>query len=192
MPNGGFAVRAENLYYATMTYEQGLPVKVIFNKPEPMVDILGIHQRLGLKQFPRRDGKVSARDVLLQRLSRAPFEREDRQILPAPTGTTYDKKPQMSAYEVTEEMLRRIASDQYELMCSISPTATWSTTPASSRRGRASRPSMSAWAGGRRRPRRGGADCDGRPRQLRTDDRPRDRRSAHRPHNMRCRSHRRG
>ena len=40
-----------------------------------------------------------------------PFAGEDRQIVPSPRDvTTYDKKPEMSAYEVTDEMLRRIAS----------------------------------------------------------------------------------
>jgi 2,3-bisphosphoglycerate-independent phosphoglycerate mutase len=30
--------------------------------------------------------------------------------------TTYDQKPEMSAYEVTDEMIRRIESDKYDLI----------------------------------------------------------------------------
>src|SRR5690606_24487940 len=45
-----------------------------------------------------------------------PFDGEDRQIVPSPRDvTTYDQKPEMSAPGVTEEMLRRIASDRYDL-----------------------------------------------------------------------------
>jgi 2,3-bisphosphoglycerate-independent phosphoglycerate mutase len=46
-----------------------------------------------------------------------PFDKEDRCVVPSPRDvTTYDQKPEMSAREITEEVLRRIASDQYDLM----------------------------------------------------------------------------
>src|SRR5262249_44478478 len=54
-PNGGFKrnVRQKNLYYATMAgYEEGLPVQVIFDKPEKMKDIFGmVIAAAGLKQL---------------------------------------------------------------------------------------------------------------------------------------------
>src|SRR5262249_28529537 len=46
-----------------------------------------------------------------------PFDGEDRQIIPSPRDVpTYDLKPEMSALAVTDEMLRRIELDRYELM----------------------------------------------------------------------------
>jgi 2,3-bisphosphoglycerate-independent phosphoglycerate mutase len=45
-----------------------------------------------------------------------PFDGEDRQIIPSPKVATYDVQPEMSAYEVTEEMERRIASEQYDVV----------------------------------------------------------------------------
>ena len=46
-----------------------------------------------------------------------PFEKEDRCLVPSPRDVpTYDHKPQMSALAVTEEVLRRIASDRYDFI----------------------------------------------------------------------------
>jgi 2,3-bisphosphoglycerate-independent phosphoglycerate mutase len=46
-----------------------------------------------------------------------PFENEDRCLVPSPRDVpTYDYKPQMSALAVTEEVLQRIGSDQYDLI----------------------------------------------------------------------------
>ena len=46
-----------------------------------------------------------------------PFKGEDRCLVPSPRDVpTYDHKPEMSALAVSEEVLQRIASDQYDLM----------------------------------------------------------------------------
>ncbi|GMU22968.1 MAG: 2,3-bisphosphoglycerate-independent phosphoglycerate mutase [Phycisphaerae bacterium] len=122
VPNGGFdrGQRLENLYYATMAeYEKGLPVKVVFNKPPKMDNILGMYAAgLGLKQFRCAETeKYPHVTFFFNDYRDEPFEGEDRQIVPSPRDvSTYDQKPEMSAYGVTEEMLRRIESDQYDLM----------------------------------------------------------------------------
>jgi 2,3-bisphosphoglycerate-independent phosphoglycerate mutase len=47
----------------------------------------------------------------------APFSGEDRILVPSPRGVaTYDLKPEMSAYEVTEKALEAIKSEQYALI----------------------------------------------------------------------------
>ena len=43
----------------------------------------------------------------------AVFNGEDRILVPSPDVATYDLKPEMSAYEVTEELEKAIASDKY-------------------------------------------------------------------------------
>jgi 2,3-bisphosphoglycerate-independent phosphoglycerate mutase len=43
-----------------------------------------------------------------------PFSREDRKLVPSPKVATYDLKPEMSAIEVTKELLARMA--QYDLI----------------------------------------------------------------------------
>jgi 2,3-bisphosphoglycerate-independent phosphoglycerate mutase len=46
-----------------------------------------------------------------------PFENEDRCLIPSPRDVaTYDLKPEMSAYKITEEVLPRIKSNQYNLI----------------------------------------------------------------------------
>jgi 2,3-bisphosphoglycerate-independent phosphoglycerate mutase len=46
-----------------------------------------------------------------------PFANEDRCLIPSPRDIpTYDHKPEMSAEGVTEEVLKRIASDRYDLI----------------------------------------------------------------------------
>ncbi len=41
---------------------------------------------------------------------------EDRALIPSPKVATYDLKPEMSAYEVTDEVIKRINLDQYDVI----------------------------------------------------------------------------
>lgn len=45
-----------------------------------------------------------------------PFPGEDRVLVPSPDVATYDLKPEMSAYEVTSEMERALASNRYDVI----------------------------------------------------------------------------
>ncbi len=122
VPNGGFdrGKKLEDIYFAGMTgYEKGLPIHVVFEKPPKMVNILGGYvSSLGLKQFRCAETeKYPHVTFFFNDYRDEPFDGEDRQIVPSPRDvSTYDQKPEMSAPGVTEEMLRRIASDQYELI----------------------------------------------------------------------------
>ena len=44
----------------------------------------------------------------------APFENEDRALINSPKVATYDLQPEMSAYLVCDEVLKRIESDKYD------------------------------------------------------------------------------
>jgi len=46
----------------------------------------------------------------------APNKNEERVLIPSPKVATYDMKPEMSAYEVCEEVIRRIDSDKYDFI----------------------------------------------------------------------------
>ena len=46
----------------------------------------------------------------------APNPGEDRVLIPSPKVATYDLKPEMSAYEVTAEAVKRIESGKYDVM----------------------------------------------------------------------------
>ena len=41
-------------------------------------------------------------------------EKEDRILVPSPKVETYDQKPEMSAYEVTDKVIEAIESDKYD------------------------------------------------------------------------------
>jgi 2,3-bisphosphoglycerate-independent phosphoglycerate mutase len=115
-----------DVYYLTMTaYEQGLPVHVAYPKPPKMKDILGDYiSRLGLKQFRCAETeKYPHVTFFFNDYRDEPFPLEDRQIIPSPRVcpdgsplTTYDQKPEMSAIEVCDEVVRRIDSGIYDLI----------------------------------------------------------------------------
>ncbi|MFP4016168.1 MAG: 2,3-bisphosphoglycerate-independent phosphoglycerate mutase [Halanaerobiales bacterium] len=44
------------------------------------------------------------------------YSGEDRKLIPSPKVATYDLKPEMSAYEVTDALLERIAEDKYDVI----------------------------------------------------------------------------
>ena len=46
----------------------------------------------------------------------APFNGEDRALIPSPKVATYDLKPEMSAYEVCDEVVSRINSGKYDVI----------------------------------------------------------------------------
>lgn len=109
-----------NVKFVTMTeYEQGLPVEAAIKKPPKMVNTLGAYvSEAGLTQFRCAETeKFPHVTFFFNDYRDAPYPGEERQIIASPRDvTTYDQKPEMSAPGVTEEMLRRIASDKYDLM----------------------------------------------------------------------------
>jgi 2,3-bisphosphoglycerate-independent phosphoglycerate mutase len=109
-----------DLFFATMTaYETGLPVHVAYPKPPKMNNILGEYiSNLGLKQFRCAETeKFPHVTFFFNDYRNDPFPGEDRQIIPSPTDvSTYDQKPQMSAYGICDEVVRRVDSGQYDLI----------------------------------------------------------------------------
>ena len=107
------------LFYCTMTaYEQGLPVHVAYPKPPKMSHILGEYvSNLGLKQFRSAETeKFPHVTFFFNDYREAPFPGEDRQMVPSPQVSTYDQKPEMSAYGVTDEVVSRVNSGKYDLV----------------------------------------------------------------------------
>lgn len=109
-----------DLHFVTMSaYEDGLPVEVAFEKPEPIPDLLGGYvARHGLTQFRCAETeKYPHVTFFFNDYRDEPFPGEERQLIPSPRAvSTYDQKPEMSADEVTDVMLRRIALDKHDLM----------------------------------------------------------------------------
>ncbi len=118
--NGGFPRQTQprHLFFATMTaYEQGLPVEVVFPKPEKMHDILGMYTAsLGLKQFRSAETeKFPHVTFFFNDYREPPFDGESREMAQSPKVSTYDQQPEMSAAEVTQIVLKKLEAGDNDL-----------------------------------------------------------------------------
>lgn len=105
--------------YVTMTrYEKSYPYPVIFG-PQNLDHVFGeVISQKGLKQFRIAETEKYAHVTYFFNGGReGEFAGEDRCLIPSPRDVaTYDLKPQMSAFEVTEEVLRRLGQKKYDVV----------------------------------------------------------------------------
>lgn len=107
------------VYYVCMTeYDATISAAVAFSKQKQMPNIAGQYfSDLGLKQFRCAETEKYAHVTFFFNGGREDaFEGEDRQIVPSPKVKTYDLKPEMSAYEVCDIVLEKLASDKYDVV----------------------------------------------------------------------------
>ena len=112
-------VSSPELHYVCMTeYDATLPAPVAFPKPPKMKNILAAYWgSLGIRQFRCAETEKYAHvTFFFNDYTEKPFRGEDRQIVPSPRVKTYDLKPDMSAYEVTEVVLERLDSNKYDVL----------------------------------------------------------------------------
>lgn len=108
-------MKLSNLYFATMTeYEKGLPVHVAF-PPHHIRKTLGeVISEKGLSQLRVAESeKERFVTKYFNGLISEPFPNEDRVILSSPNVPTYDQKPEMAAYEITDKVLENIQTGKY-------------------------------------------------------------------------------
>ena len=104
-----------NLFFVTMTeYEKDLPVHIAF--PQQVIDMpLGrVIADRGLRQL-RVSETEKERFVTFyfNGLREKAFPEEDHLIIPSPHVPTYDMKPEMASYEMTDALLKRLQSEEY-------------------------------------------------------------------------------
>ncbi|MHC4128209.1 MAG: 2,3-bisphosphoglycerate-independent phosphoglycerate mutase [Planctomycetota bacterium] len=121
--NGGFdrGPKLEDLYYCTMSrYEEGLPVTAVaFQKPPKMANMLGdVIARAGLTQFRCAETeKYPHVTFFFNDYREEPFDGESRLLVPSPKEvSTYDQKPEMSAYGVCDGVVDRLGADDGETL----------------------------------------------------------------------------
>ncbi|WP_315117429.1 2,3-bisphosphoglycerate-independent phosphoglycerate mutase [uncultured Clostridium sp.] len=115
----GFKRETLNLNFATMTqYDETIENVRIAYEPQSYENTLGEYiSKLGLKQLRIAETEKYAHVTFFFNGGvEKPNDGEDRALIPSPKVATYDLKPEMSAYEVTEEVLKRIDSNQYSLI----------------------------------------------------------------------------
>jgi 2,3-bisphosphoglycerate-independent phosphoglycerate mutase len=110
--------KLENLYFATMTeYQEGLPVEVAYGPLDVREPVAEVVSKAGLKQFHTAETEKYAHVTFFFNGGREePFANEDRLLIPSPKVATYDLKPEMSAYGVTEELLKRLDAATYDFI----------------------------------------------------------------------------
>lgn len=117
----GFSRKDTNLllnYVCFTQYDATMPnVNVAFN-PQSLDNTLG--------EYLSKNGKTQLRIAETEKYAHVTFffnggveavsDGEDRALIASPKVATYDLKPEMSAYEVTDEMLSRLDSGKYDVI----------------------------------------------------------------------------
>ncbi len=107
------------LTYVCMTqYDATMPNVLIAFRPQSLDNVFGKYiSSLGLTQLRIAETEKYAHVTFFFNGGvEAPFEGEDRCLVPSPKVATYDLKPEMSAYEVTEELLERLSTGKYDVI----------------------------------------------------------------------------
>ena len=115
----GFKRETLNLTFVTMTqYDKTLEGVNIAFKPQTLVNTLGEYvSSKGLEQLRIAETEKYAHVTFF---FNGGVEKEnpgeERKVIPSPKVATYDLKPEMSAYEVTDELLNRLDQDKYDMI----------------------------------------------------------------------------
>jgi 2,3-bisphosphoglycerate-independent phosphoglycerate mutase len=102
---------------ATMNrYHEKYDLPVLYPPQEIRNNLGEVLSRAGLKQFRIAETEKYAHvTFFFNGGSDTQFPGEERLLVPSPKVATYDKKPAMSVYEVTEKVVEAIASKQYDV-----------------------------------------------------------------------------
>jgi 2,3-bisphosphoglycerate-independent phosphoglycerate mutase len=109
----------KKVFFVSMTqYDETFTNLEVAYKPASLANTLGEYvAQNGLSQLRIAETEKYAHVTFFFNGGvETPNPREDRALIPSPKVATYDLKPEMSAYEVTDEAVRRVESGQYDLM----------------------------------------------------------------------------
>lgn len=107
------------LTFVCMTqYDATMPNVEVAFKPQSLTNTLG--------EYLSKNGKTQLRIAETEKYAHvtfffnggveATFDGEERALINSPKVATYDMKPEMSAYEVCDEVVARINSDKYDVI----------------------------------------------------------------------------
>ena len=106
-------------YYTLTSYNDDYQgVRAIFPK-EKVVETLGEEvSKAGLKQLRLAETEKYAHvTFFFSGGQQEAFLGEDRVLVPSPSVATYDQKPEMSAYQVKDELVSALQSQDYAFIC---------------------------------------------------------------------------
>ena len=113
----GFDKKDLNLYFVCFTqYDETMPNVNVAFKPTKLNNTFGEYiSKKGLKQLRIAETEKYAHvTFFFNGGEEKVFEGEDRILVPSPKVATYDLKPEMSAYEVTDKLIEAINQDKYD------------------------------------------------------------------------------
>ena len=104
--------------FVTLTEYTPELTKLVAYRPEKYSNMLGeFLQNQGLSQLRIAETEKYAHvTFFFNGGHEQPFENEDRILIPSPKVATYDLKPEMSAYELTEILCKQIESGKYDVI----------------------------------------------------------------------------
>lgn len=109
----------KDLFYVTMTeYDKTIKnTHVAYRSEAPQNTLSQYVSNKGLNQLKIAETEKYAHvTFFLNGGIEEPYENEDRALIPSPKVATYDLKPEMSAFEVKDEVIKRLNMDKYDLI----------------------------------------------------------------------------
>mgnify|MGYP005808152769 CR=1 FL=1 len=105
-------------YVCTTEYDASMPNVTVAFPHEPLTNCLGEYlSKLGLTQLRIAETEKYAHvTFFFNGGCETVFPGEDRVLVPSPKVATYDLQPEMSAPEVTEQVVSRISSGEYDVI----------------------------------------------------------------------------
>ena len=98
-------------------YEESLKCKVAFGTKEIKDDLGGILAKAGYRQLRIAETEKYAHvTYFFNSQKEKPYPNEERVLIPSAKVKSYDLKPEMSAYEIADEAVKRIDSGKYDFI----------------------------------------------------------------------------
>lgn len=110
--------KINNLYFVTMTrYEEGIPTDVAFPPQNIKNPLCKVFAENGLRQLRITETeKERFVTYYMNGQQDVMYPGEDRVIIPSKGVKSYDQAPEMSAYEIANEMISRIQQEKYDVI----------------------------------------------------------------------------
>lgn len=115
----GFAAKPVGVHFVCMTqYDATMPGVEVAFKPQSLTNTFGEYiAEKGLKQLRIAETEKYAHVTFFFNGGvETEYKNEDRALIKSPAVATYDLQPEMSAPEVTKEVVKRIASGAYDVI----------------------------------------------------------------------------
>jgi 2,3-bisphosphoglycerate-independent phosphoglycerate mutase len=105
----------KNLYFATFAYneeyDEETPIHPVFKQPNQTQPLAKVLSQAGKKQYHIGETEKFAHvTYFFDGGQDKPFPGEVRELIPSPRVATYDLKPEMSAYRITDTLLAKFRS----------------------------------------------------------------------------------